>query len=397
MRKFLNVENLTVIGIILGVLFGVFFKEYALMIKPLGDAFLNALKMITIPLIFASVFISIASLSSLKEIKDMGIKTIIYYFSTTALAVATGILIVNIIHFSPPEGLTLSAEKVHIHKEFTLESLLQSFIPSNIFQSLSEGKVLHVIVFSILFAISVLTIQKQKKEVVTKFFDGINDSMLTIAKWIINLSPLGVFALVAYIVAEKGLSSILSLWQYVLAVILGLFIHAVVNLGLIAFLVGRFNPLKYFFKVKEALLIAFSTSSSSATLPVSIEVAETKAGIKKKVAGFVLPLGATINMDGTALYEAIAAMFVASFYGIHLSIGEQIIIFFTASLAAIGAAGIPSAGLVTMTLVFTAVGIPLEGIALILSVDRFLDMLRTTVNVWGDLIGAKIIDRFVKD
>ena len=397
MKRFLSIENLTVLGIILGILFGVYFKETALLIKPLGDAFLNALKMITIPLIFASVFVSIASLSSIKEIKDMGLKAILYYFSTTALAVATGILIVNIIHFTPPEGLKLSSEEVHIQKEFSLESLLQSFIPSNIFQSFAEGKVLHVIVFSILFAIAVLTLKEQKKEIITKFFDGINDSMLTIAKWIINLSPLGVFALVSYIVAERGLSSLLSLWQYVLAVVIGLLFHAVVNLGLIAFLIGKFNPFKYFTKVKEALLIAFSTSSSSATLPVSIEVAETKAGIKKKVAGFVLPLGATINMDGTALYEAIAAMFVASFYGIDLSIGEQIVIFFTASLAAIGAAGIPSAGLVTMTLVFTAVGIPLEGIALILSVDRFLDMLRTTVNVWGDLIGAKIIDRFVKD
>ncbi len=397
MKKLFSIENLTVLGIILGIAFGVFFKEQALLIKPLGDAFLSALKMITIPLIFASVFVSIASLSSVNEIKDMGIKTILYYFSTTALAVATGIIVVNLIHFSPPEGLTFSDENVHINKEFSFESLIKSFIPSNIFQSLAEGKVLHVIIFSILFAISVLTLQQYKKDIITNFFDGINDSMLTIAKWIINLSPLGVFALVAYIVAEKGLSSIFSLWQYVLAVIVGLFIHAVVNLGLIAFLIGKVNPFKYFLQVKEALLIAFSTSSSSATLPVSMEVAEKKAGIKKKVAGFVLPLGATINMDGTALYEAIAAMFVASFYGIHLSIGEQIIIFFTASLAAIGAAGIPSAGLVTMTLVFSAVGIPLEGIALILSVDRFLDMLRTTVNVWGDLIGAKIIDRFVKD
>jgi len=395
MKRLLTIENLTFAGIIFGILFGVYFKELAIHIKPVGDAFLSGLKMITIPLIFASVFISVAGLSSIKEIKNLGIKAIVYYFSTTALAVATGIIIVNIIHFSPVEGFS-SSESVNIHKNFSIESFLQSFIPSNIFKSFSEGKVLHVIVFSILFAIAVLTIQNQKKETITRFFDGINDSMLTIAKWIINLSPLGVFALVSYIVAEKGLGSLLSLWQYVLAVVVGLFIHAVFNLGLIAFVVGRFNPFKYFLKVKEALLIAFSTSSSSATLPVSMEVAEEKGKIKKKVAGFVLPLGATINMDGTALYEAIAAMFVASFYGIHLSIGEEIVIFFTASLAAIGAAGIPSAGLVTMTLVFTAVGIPLEGIALILSVDRFLDMLRTSVNVWGDLIGAKIIDRFIK-
>jgi len=280
------------------------------------------------------------------------------------------------------------------HKPFTVETLIKSFIPSNIFQSLSEGKVLHIIIFSMLFALAVLTLQKSKKEVITNFFDGINDAMLTIAKWIINLSPIGVFALISYIVAEKGLGAILSLWQYVLAVVLGLFIHAFINLPIIGFIFGKFNPYKYFLKVKEALLIAFSTSSSSATLPVSLEVAEKKANIDKKVAGFVLPLGATVNMDGTALYEAVAVMFVASMYGMDLSLTEQIIVFFTASLAAIGAAGIPSAGLVTMTLVFSAVGIPLEGIALILVVDRFLDMLRTATNVWGDLIGTKIISRY---
>jgi len=395
LRRLFSIENLTFIAIILGILSGVYLKDIVINLKLVGNAFLNLLKMITIPLIFASIFVSIASLASIKDIKDMGIKAIVYYFSTTALAVFTGIVVVNFINFSPVDGMNLSSDGFE-HKKFTVEALIQSFIPSNIFQSLVEGKVLHVIIFSILFAIAVLKLQQSKKEVITRFFEGVNDSMLTVAKWIINLSPLGVFALVSYIVADKGLGSILSLWQYVLAVVVGLLIHAVFNLGLIGFLFGKFNPLSYFTKVKEALLIAFSTSSSSATLPVTLEVAEERAKIDKKTAGFVLPLGATINMDGTALYEAVAAMFIASLYGIELSIGEQIIIFFTASLAAVGAAGIPSAGLVTMTLVFTAVGIPLEGIAIILAVDRFLDMLRTATNVWGDLIGAKIISRFVR-
>ncbi|WP_457641563.1 dicarboxylate/amino acid:cation symporter [Persephonella sp.] len=395
MKKLFSIENLTFIAIILGILSGIYLKDIVINLKLVGDAFLSLLKMITIPLIFASIFVSIAGLATIKDIKNMGLKAIIYYFSTTALAVFTGIIVVNFIDFHPVDGLNLEKGEF-VHKEFTVEALIQSFIPSNIFHSLVEGKVLHVIIFAILFAVAVLKLQSEKKEIITRFFDGVNDSMLTIAKWIINLSPIGVFALVSYIVADKGIGSILSLWQYVLAVVVGLLIHAVMNLGLISFLIGRFNPFKYFTKVKEAILIAFSTSSSSATLPVSLEVAEEKAKIDKKTAGFVLPLGATINMDGTALYEAVAAMFIASLYGIELSITEQIIIFFTASLAAIGAAGIPSAGLVTMTLVFTAVGIPLEGIALILAVDRFLDMLRTSVNVWGDLIGAKIINRFVK-
>ncbi len=394
-KKLLTVENLTVLAIILGILAGVYFKDVFIHLKVVGDAFLSLLKMITIPLIFASIFVSIASLSSIAEIKNIGLKAIIYYTLTTSLAVFTGIVVVNLIHFHPIESSTFTAEGIE-HKKFTLEQLINSFIPSNIIKSLSEGKVLHVIIFSMLFALAVLTLKKEKKELITNFFDGINDSMLTIAKWIINLSPIGVFALVSYIVASKGLDAVISLWQYVLAVVIGLFIHAFINLATVGYIFGRFNPFKYFAKVREPLLIAFSTSSSSATLPITLETAEKKVGIRKKIAGFVLPLGATINMDGTALYEAVAVMFVASMYGIHLSIFEQVIVFFTASLAAIGAAGIPSAGLVTMTLVFSAVGIPLEGIGLILVVDRFLDMLRTATNVWGDLIGTKIIDRLVK-
>ncbi len=392
-NKLFNVENLTLIAIVLGIISGVYLKDVVIHLKLVGDAFLNLLKMITIPLIFASIFVSIASLSSINDLKNLGLKALAYYFSTTFLAVLTGLLIVNIINFEPISNIGFSGTVEH--KPFTLEALLKSFIPSNIFKSLSEGKVLHVIIFSMLFALAVLTLEKTKKELITNFFDGVNDAMLTMAKWIINLSPIGVFALISYIVAEKGLGAIISLWQYVLAVVIGLFIHAFINLPAIGFIIGRFNPYKYFLKVKEAILIAFSTSSSSATLPVSLEVAEKKAGIDKKVAGFVLPLGATVNMDGTALYEAVAVMFVASVYGIDLSLTQQIIIFFTASLAAIGAAGIPSAGLVTMTLVFSAVGIPLEGIALILVVDRFLDMLRTATNVWGDLIGAKLISKYI--
>ncbi len=395
MKKFLTLENLTVAGIILGVFFGFYFKEFSLNLKILGDAFLNLLKMIVIPLVFASLFVSVTNLSSVTDLKNLGGKAIIYYFCTTAIAVFTGLLVVNIIGF----GGEVNFEHQNINslnKKFSFESLVNSFIPSNIIQSFAQGKVLHVIVFTILFALSVFYIGEKKKQILVNFMDSFNDSILVIAKWIIKLSPIGVFALIAYVVAEKGIHAIFSLWHYVILVIIGLLFHAIFNLGLIGFIFGKFNPLKYFSKVKEAVLIAFSTSSSSATLPVSIRVAEEKAKIDKKVAGFVLPLGATINMDGTALYEAVAAMFIANVYGIDLNFTQQIIIFITASIAAVGAAGIPSAGLVTMTLVFSAVGLPLEGIALILAVDRFLDMLRTSVNVWGDLVGTKIIDRFIK-
>ncbi len=392
-KKIVSIENLTVAGIILGVLTGYYFPEIATGIKFIGDAFLNILKAIAIPLIFVSVFVSIATLSSISDLKNMGGKAIAYYFLTTALAVLTGIVVVNLIGFGANEINPQSVENKAVHHTFTIKSFIESLVPENIFKSFSEGKVLQIIIFSILLAIATLYLEKRKKETVVLFIDGLNDAFIRLARWIITLTPIGVFSLVAFVVADKGLGTIISLWHYVVVVVIGLFIHAVLNLGLIAFIFGKINPFKYFLKVREALLVAFSTSSSSATLPVSLEVAEEKAKIKKKVAGFVLPLGATINMDGTALYESVAAMFVAHLYGIELSLAEQVIIFLTATLAAVGAAGIPSAGLVTMTLVFTAVGLPLEGIAVILAVDRFLDMLRTSINVWGDLIGAKIIDR----
>ncbi len=395
MKRLFSIENLTVIGIVLGVLVGYYLPEFAYGIKFLGDAFLDILKAIAIPLIFVSVFVSIASLSSISDLKDMGGKAIAYYFLTTALAVFTGIVVVNLIGFGDSVSVQKNSEEVIKHT-FTIKSFIESLIPDNIFKSFVEGKVLQIIIFSILLAVATLYLERRKKEIVSGFMDGLNDAFIKLAKWVITLTPLGVFSLVAYVVADKGLGTIISLWHYVVVVVIGLFIHAVFNLGIIAYVFGKVNPFKYFLKVREALLVAFSTSSSSATLPVSLEVATEKAGIKKKVAGFVLPLGATINMDGTALYESVAAMFVAHVYGIELSLAEQVIIFLTATLAAVGAAGIPSAGLVTMTLVFTAVGLPLEGIAVILAVDRFLDMIRTSINVWGDLIGAKIIDRFVK-
>ena len=395
MKKVLSIENLTLIGIVLGILIGIYLPNIALNFKIIGDVFLNLLKMIVIPLIFVSIFVSISNLSSAQDFKDIGVKAFLYYLLTTSLAVLTGLILVNIIPFSidsisKPESTNLNIQKL------TLESFINNLIPSNIFKSLAEGKSIHVILFSILLAMATLYISHSKRKVVVTFFDGLNDAILNMAKWIIYLSPIGVFALIAYVVAEKGIDVILSLWQYVLVVLIGLLWHFSVNLGIIAYVLGKVNPLEYFKKVREALLIAFSTCSSSATLPVSLEVAEKKAGIPKKVAGFVLPLGATINMDGTALYESVAAVFIAHVYGIDLTIYQQVLIFITATLASIGAAAIPSAGLITMTLVFSTVGLPLEGIAIIIAVDRFLDMFRTATNVWGDLIGAKVITNLTK-
>ena len=392
-----KLENQTFYAILLALLLGSLFPDIAKFLKPFGDIFLRLLKSIAIPLVMASIFVSIVSLGSLRELKDLGIKALIYYTTTTFLAVLTGLVIVNLF-FGIAGTHSVEIQNTHFQpKEVSLYDFFVSFFPDNIFAALSEGKIIQIIVFTLLFALGILAITNQRaKETVVNFFSGINDALLKMAEWIIKLTPLGVFAIVYYTVAVHGLHAFIELWKYVLAVVMGLLWHATFNLGLIGYLFGKFKPWEYFAKVREALLVAFSTASSSATLPVSLEVAEKKAGVDKKVAGFVLPLGATVNMDGTALYEAVATIFVASVYGVHLSLEQQIVILITATLAAVGAAGIPSAGLVTMTLVFSAVGLPLEGIAVILAVDRFLDMLRTSVNVWGDLIGAKLIDSLLK-
>jgi len=388
----LKLENLTFIAIIFGFIFGYWFKEIALNLKFIGDIYISLLKMLIIPLVFASIFIAIVGLKSSDDLKSIGLKAFIYYLLTTSLAVLLGLIVENII--DPGKGMEISQnlDQNIAAKNIPFSDFLLSFIPTNIFNALSNGKILPIIFFAILFAISVMFIEKDKQKILYNFFDSINDSMMVLAKWVINLTPIGVFFLIAYTVAKNGLDPIFELYSYVIAVLSALFLHAFFTLGIILYFFGKIDPFRYFSQVKEALMVAFSTASSSATLPVSIETAEIKAKIDKKIAGFVLPLGATINMDGTALYESIAVMFIANISGVELSLSQQIIIFVMATFASIGAAGIPGAGLIMMTMILQSVGLSVEYIALIIAVDRFLDMFRTSINVWGDLIGAKVIN-----
>lgn len=395
MKKLLSLENLTFLAIILGVVSGVSAPHILLEIKIVGDVFLSLLKMIIVPLVFTSVFVAVIGLGDLSRFGSLGIKTFLYYVLTTSLSVALGLVLVNLIQPGiDAEGVAMrEAPEV---KTLTVEDVIWSIIPSNPIKSFVEGKVLQIIFFGVLLGLAVLSIKREKLNHVRDFFDGINDGLINLTKWIIKLTPIGVFALVGYMVASHGLESFISLWKYALTVVAGLLIHAFITIPLLGYFLGRYNPYRYFLEVREAPLLAFSTASSAATLPVSLEVSQERGGVRKETAGFVLPLGATINMDGTALYESVAAVFIANFYGIELGLGHMFMIFLTATLASIGAAAIPGAGLVMLTLVLGSVGVPLEGIALIIAVDRFLDMLRTSVNVWGDLNGAKIIDRFVR-
>jgi len=382
-------------GAVLGALGGYFFGGFFLAIDFIGAIFLNALKMVVIPLIVASMIVGVTSLGDIRKLGGIAWKTILYYFVTTSFSVLIGIVLVNIIR--PGEGVesfgSFIPDIVAASKEKTLIDVIVSLIPANIIQAASETQVLPLIVFSLVFG-GVLTTIGEKGKPVIAFFEGLNAAIMKLVILIIYFAPVGVFALIGSIVAEnrESLQQLASgVGYYALTVILGLLIHAVVVIPLILKIFGKKKPFDYFINMGQALATAFSTASSSATLPLTMELVVEKNGVDNRAASFVLPLGATINMDGTALYEAVAALFIAQIYGIDLSVGQQVIVFLTATLASIGAAGIPHAGTVTMVFVLSAVGLPLEGIGLIWAIDWFLDRCRTTVNVWGDSVGAAVI------
>jgi solute carrier family 1 (high affinity glutamate transporter) protein 1 len=382
-------------GAVLGAMGGYFIGDVLLKIKFLGTIFLNALKMVVVPLIVASMIVGVTSLGDIRKLGKTTLKTLFYYLATTSFSVIVGIVLVNIIQ--PGSGV----ESIGAHvpdliaqsKEKTLLDVIVGLIPDNIFSAAAEGRVLSLIVFSLLFG-GVLTAVGEVGKPVIDFFVGLNAAIMKIVHLIIYFGPIGIFALIGGIVAENRASVdelVAGLGLYSLTVIIGLLIHGIIILPLILRFLGRKKPFPYFVNMGEALATAFTTASSSATLPITIESVEEKNKVDRRAAAFVLPLGATINMDGTALYEAVAALFIAQIFGVEMTFGHQVVIFLTATLASIGAAGIPHAGTVTMVFVLTAVGLPLEGIGFIWAVDWFLDRCRTTVNVWGDAVGAAVI------
>ncbi|KAA3632254.1 MAG: dicarboxylate/amino acid:cation symporter [Calditrichaeota bacterium] len=383
-------------GAILGILGGLYLSDFFLSIQFIGTLFLNALKMIVVPLIVASMIVGVTNLGDITKLGRTTGKTILFYFITTGFSVVIGIIAVNIIQ--PGNGVesfgAYIPELVSESKSKTFLDVILGLIPPNVFDAAANGKVLPLIVFSLLFGAVLTTIGEKGKPVIA-FFVGINAAIMKLVNWIIYFAPLGVMALIGGIVAENRSSIeelVSSLALYSLTVIIGLLFHAIIVLPLILKFFTNKKPVEYFLNMGHALATAFTTASSSATLPITMECVEEKNDVDERAASFVLPLGATINMDGTALYEAVAALFIAQIYGIDLGIGQQMIIFLTATLASIGAAGIPHAGTVTMVFVLTAVGLPLEGIGLIWAIDWFLDRCRTTVNVWGDSIGAAVIE-----
>jgi len=384
-----------IVGIILAFLSVRLFGEAMLSVGWMGTLFLNLLKMIIVPLIMASMVVGITGLGDVRKLGRLASWTVVYYLATTALAVALGLLLVNVMH--PGAGVELVGAKIPEHlsgRETTgLTDILLSFVSDNIFKSMTELDMLPIILFSLLFGAILTTIGEMGKPVIA-VFEGLNEAIMKMVHVIMLFAPFGVFGLVAARFAQAGSIGGLvgSLGRYMAAVLVGLGIHGFIVLPLILWIFGRRNPFRFLGNMAAALITAFSTASSSATLPLTLECVEERNHVSRRAAYFVLPLGATVNMNGTALYESIAALFIAQAYGIHLTFGQQVVIFITATLAAVGAAGIPQAGLVTMVIVLRAVGLPLEGIGMILAVDWLLDRFRTAVNVWGDAAGAGVID-----
>ena len=403
-----------IIGMVLGVLYGLIASKMGWVdftndwIKPWGKIFINLLKLIAVPLVFASLIKGVSSLSDISKLSRIGGKTIGIYLFTTVAAVTFGLLLVNIIQpgtsFSEEKRMELkeqyasnAASKIASAKDVKEDGPLQfivDMVPSNFIQATGNNKnMLQVIFFAILFGIAMVMLPKEKTFVVKGFFDGVNDIILQIVDLIMLTAPYGVFALLGGLVVDFGGSAELfqALGIYSLSVVIGLLLMIMVVYPLI---LKSFTKLKYFdfFKgIAPAQMLAFSTSSSAATLPVTMERCEDHLGVSEEVSSFVLPLGATINMDGTSLYQAVAAVFIAQAFGYDLDLSQQLTIVLTSTLASIGAAAVPGAGMVMLVIVLSSIGIDPEGIALIFAVDRLLDMLRTVVNVTGDATVATVV------
>jgi len=394
-----------VAGLLTGTEGGLFGVTFYSMFDFVGTLFLNALKMLIVPLIVSSIIVGIAGIGGSQNLGRLGGKTLLYYMSTSLLAILVGLMVVNavapgIVDGQPAKdliGFTSDVgtfeDKVAGRGAGDIVEVFLRMVPTNIVAAAAAGQMLGLIFFSLLYGFFMTRIAAGYAEVQYNFWQGVFEVMLRITDLIMRFAPLGVFALVAKVVAGTGFDAFVPLATFFFSVVSALAIHFLVTLPLLLYFVGGVNPVRHFKAMGSALLTAFSTASSSATLPITMECVEKNAGVSNRTTSFVLPLGATVNMDGTALYECVAAMFIAQAYGLELTFASQFTIVLIALLTSIGVAGIPAASLVAISIILAAMGLPVEGIGLILAVDRVLDMMRTATNVWSDSAGAVIIGK----
>lgn len=420
MKKKIPLHTKIIIGLVLGLVFGLvviktdipnsFTLDY---IKPVGTIFINALKMIAVPLVLASLIVGVSNLGDISKLSRIGGKTIATYLITTVVAISTGLILVNV--FKPGKSLPIETREnlmnmyegdagarvgqaAQLQEQSPLQPLVD-IVPQNFFQATTDnGAMLQVVFFAIIVGIALLQIPKEKGNPVIAFFDGFNDVIIQIVNYIMMIAPYGVFALMVSLIVEiagdnpdSAVELLLALLKYSLVVTGGLLLMVMVVYPMILISFTKVKYLDFFKAIRPAQLLAFSTSSSSATLPVTMKQVEEEIGVSEEVSSFVLPLGATVNMDGTSLYQGVAAVFIAQALGMDLTLTQQLMIVLTATLASIGSAGVPGAGLIMLIIVLESIGVPAAGIALIIAPDRILDMFRTVVNVTGDATVCTIV------
>ena len=377
------------IGLVAGLVTGIVLGPTAGYIKPVGTLFINAIKMLIVPLIFSSLVVGVISMKDPKKMGRIGLKTLALYLGTTAVAVMIGLTLGTLLQ--PGAGLNFeAAEQAAPQEAPSVVDTLVNLVPSNPVGSFASGSVLHIIVFSIFLGFAI-NLAGEKATPMANFFEAFAEVMYKLTAIIMEMAPYGVFALMAWVAGEYGLSVLLPLLRVILGVYVGCLIHSLLTYGGAIALLGRLNPIQFFKGILDAQAVAFTTTSSSGTLPATLRCTQKNLGVSKSVSSFVLPLGATINMDGTALYQGICALFVAQAYGVDLTFANYMTIILTSTLASIGTAGVPGAGLIMLSLVLSSVGLPLEGVAIVAGIDRILDMARTTLNVTGDAMVSLLI------
>jgi len=383
----------------------IFTVPYLSIFDYIGTIFLNALRMIIVPLITSSIIVGVAGIGADGKLGSLGGKTILFYATTTLAAILVGLLVINAIGPGYVDGeparelLALEADTAALEASVAgkgpgdVAKVFQRMVPPNIFAAAVEGQMLGIIFFSILFGYFMTRLSHEYAEPLFKFWNGVFHVMMRMTEWIMKFAPIGVFGLVSAVIAEAGLKATGPLAVFSISVLLALAIHAFITLPLLLRFVGRVNPVKTLAGASKAMLTAFSTASSSATLPVTMKSVEENIGVSNKISSFVLPLGATVNMNGTALYECAAAIFIAQAYGLELTFAVQFSIVVIALMTSIGVAGVPSASLVAIAIILTAIGLPIEALGVLLVFDRILDMARTSINIWGDCTAATIVAR----
>lgn len=388
------------LGMVLGIIFGIILnlltpgiyegtKNYVL--QPLGTIFVNLIKMLVVPIVIVSLILGTAGISDPKKLGRIGLKTISFFLITTAIAIIIAIALASIVQPGIGE-FQLDGASFEAKEAPPIAETLLNIIPTNPFKSMAEGNMLQVIAFSIFVGFALARLGDQV-EGVTRFIEQANEILMYLVIFIMKFAPIGAFALIAIAIGGQGFDAILAMGKYMFVVLFALLLHCLITYGSIVKMIGKMNPFDFFKRFSPAMVVAFSTSSSSATLPVSMETAQKELKIPKSISGFVQPLGATINMDGTAIMQGVATIFIAQVYGVDLGLGAILTVILTATLASIGTAGVPGVGLIMLSMVLINVGLPVEAIALVLGVDRLLDMCRTAVNITGDAACALVVTK----